>query len=193
MILHGVVPVLVGKRVSALLSRLPDTPTIGAEIGVFKGVMSREILSRRSNVRLLLVDAWEGGTDCYCDPVGAGDFHGTLNNETQDRFAETARKNTEFAKDRVEIIRKRSVDAAREVCDGSLDFVFIDADHSYEGCRNDIMAWAPKLKEGGLLSGHDYENENFPLWGVKRAVTEFAETTGRQVELGDEMTWFIRC
>jgi predicted O-methyltransferase YrrM len=73
-----------------------------------------------------------------------------------------------------------------------LDFVFIDADHSYEGCKADIEAWFPKVKPGGLLSGHDYDNPDFPEFGVKRAVDEFAARHGHSVELGDNLTWFIR-
>lgn len=53
--------------------------------------------------------------------------------------------------------------------DGSLDFVFIDADHSYESVYRDIVAWKPKVKIGGLLAGHDF-SEYHP--GVVKAVVE---------------------
>jgi predicted O-methyltransferase YrrM len=71
---------------------------------------------------------------------------------------------------RARLIRKRTVDAAPDFEDGSLDFVFIDADHLYESVRADIIAWWPKIKKGGLLTGHDYAAENFP--GVTAAVHE---------------------
>lgn len=58
--------------------------------------------------------------------------------------------------DRVTIHRMKTVDAAALVPDGSLDFVFIDADHTYEGCKADILAWAPKVRNGGAITGHDY-------------------------------------
>ena len=54
--------------------------------------------------------------------------------------------------------------------DEALDFVFIDAGHSYEDVLSDIRAWLPKVKAGGILAGHDYENERYP--GVKKAVDE---------------------
>ncbi len=41
--------------------------------------------------------------------------------------------------------------------DKSIDFVFIDGDHSYDAVIKDIKAWLPKIKTGGILSGHDYE------------------------------------
>lgn len=62
-----------------------------------------------------------------------------------------------------------SVEAAKKYNDNSLDFVFIDGDHSYQGCSQDISAWWPKVKPGGILAGHDYMR-NHP--GVIQAVDE---------------------
>lgn len=63
-----------------------------------------------------------------------------------------------------------SVEAADLIADESLDMVYIDADHSYEEVKKDILAWTPKVKMGGILSGHDYNpNGGF---GVHRAVNE---------------------
>ena len=62
-----------------------------------------------------------------------------------------------------------SAKAAEIFSDGDLDLVFIDANHSFEAVTADILAWWPKVKEGGWLTGHDYELES-----VGRAVREFA-------------------
>ncbi len=63
-----------------------------------------------------------------------------------------------------------SAGAATMYGDASLDWVYIDADHHYEAVRRDILAWLPKVKQGGIIAGHDYaEYEGF---GVVRAVTE---------------------
>ena len=53
-------------------------------------------------------------------------------------------------------IRKTSVEAAKDFEDGSLDAVYIDAEHDEESVREDIRTWRPKIKRGGILSGHDY-------------------------------------
>lgn len=53
-------------------------------------------------------------------------------------------------------IRKTSVEAAKDFEDGSLDAVYIDAEHDEESIREDIRVWRPKLKPGGILSGHDF-------------------------------------
>ncbi len=61
-----------------------------------------------------------------------------------------------------------SVSAAAIFGDGSVDFVFLDANHAYESVSNDLRAWWPKIRPGGTLAGHDY------AWtGVRRAVHEF--------------------
>jgi hypothetical protein len=64
--------------------------------------------------------------------------------------------NTERVKHIITPIRSMSVDAAKNYQDNSLDFVFIDGDHSYEACKEDILAWLPKMKTGSILAGHDY-------------------------------------
>ena len=53
-------------------------------------------------------------------------------------------------------IRKSSVEAAKDFPDGSLDAVYIDAAHDEDSVREDIRTWRSKIKQGGILSGHDY-------------------------------------
>jgi predicted O-methyltransferase YrrM len=89
---------------------------------------------------------------------------------------------------RAHIIKEDSVLAASRFKDYSIDLVFIDGDHSYEGCNRDICAWLPKVKVGGLIGGHDY---NHPLQGnVKKAVDEFFPQP--KIQLGENRTWFVR-
>jgi predicted O-methyltransferase YrrM len=85
-----------------------------------------------------------------------------------------------------------SLSAALLMPDASLDFVFIDADHSYHGCSIDIEAWRHKVKPGGILSGHDYDDPENPQFGVKRAVDEAVKKHGWELELGKNCTWFVR-
>ena len=72
-----------------------------------------------------------------------------------------------------------SVQAASRFEDEFFDFVYIDADHSYEAVRADLEVWWPKLKPGGLFAGHDYD---LKFSGVKTAVDEFAQRAGLEVQ-----------
>jgi len=87
-------------------------------------------------------------------------------------------------------IRLPSVKAAGCFEDAELDFVFIDAEHSYEAVRADISAWWPKLRPGGMLIGHDYNPERFP--GVCRAADEFAQQTQQSINRRAHTVWSIQ-
>lgn len=63
-----------------------------------------------------------------------------------------------------------SAEAANEYEDSSLDFVWIDGDHSYDAVIIDINAWLPKVKPGGWMGGHDYNHPQHE--GVKQACCE---------------------
>lgn len=172
-------------RAHSILSRLPDGPVRGAEIGVFGADLSSRLLNR-ADLFLYMVDPWEGEGASYA--TKEGDFHENLTQEQQDGYYEMSLGKTDFAADRRQVLRLRSVEAAKHVPDNSLDFVFIDGDHSYEGCKSDIEAWFPKVKPGGLLCGHDYKNVDCPFPGVDKAVEELPFP----FETGDNFTWFTR-
>lgn len=161
----------------------------GAEIGVFAGDMSAALLRANPALHLDMIDSWEGHGGGY--RVDSGDWHAKLSQHAQDEFQRKALERTGFASDRRMVVRARSTDAAACLT-VDYDFVFLDADHSYEGVRADIAAWAPKVKPGGWLGGHDYENPNFPKFGVTRAVNEYASATGLTVEVGESLCWFIQ-
>ena len=187
-------PSAADQRAKAILSRLPEERgCLGVEVGVFTGALSSRLLKGKQNLALILVDSWEGDGAAYAVPDD--DWHGQLSKQDQDRFFEETKRAVGFAGDRVSIMKMRSAQAARELKNtpGSpIDFVFLDADHSYAGCAMDISAWWPLVRTGGLLCGHDYDNPVGETWGVKRAVDQFAAVKGRAVELGENFTWFIR-
>ena len=159
-------------RSQELLSRLPVGPVVGAEIGILRGYMSKALLSRNDLV-LFMVDNWKEIPDL--------------------EHKDIALKQTDFAADRRHVLHLDSVAAASTIQDGTLDFVFIDADHSYRGVSSDIEAWLPKLRRNGLLCGHDYNNKNIEEGvDVKRAVDEFVSSHGGILDCGSDSTWFMR-
>lgn len=173
------------QRAKAILDKLNGaTPILGVEVGVYTGELSKRLLTR-DDLTLYMVDSWvEHDKD---SEYAKSDYHGKLPQVRQDELHDHTVNVTSFAKERAKIIRKDSLEAAKDFEDHSLDFVFIDADHTYEATKADIGAWMPKVKKGGLLCGHDYENER-PGWGVKQAVDEI----GLPVEKGLNFTWFVR-
>jgi hypothetical protein len=178
-------------RAAEILKRCPALPLLGVEVGVYKGDLSYELLKRRGDLTLWMVDSWaarEKQPDAY---RSTGDPHANLSQQAQDGYRAIAKAETNFAADRRRILAMDSLKAAAEAPDATFDFVFIDADHSYEGCKADIAAWAPKVKPFGLLAGHDYRNPHPPVAGVTRAVDEAARDMGRVLDLGGNYTWFI--
>lgn len=176
-------------RAAEVLSRLDIPHPHGAEIGVFAGQMSAALLER-PDLTLLMVDSWEGDGAAYRGD--SGDFHASLSQQNQDDYRKAAEERTAFASSRRRVMAMRSERAAAIVADRSLDFVFIDADHGYDGCLVDLRAWYPKVKPRGIFSGHDYENVDYPKFGVTRAVKEFAVEKGLSVDLGENFTWFVK-
>lgn len=178
-------------RAREVLKRLRVSKPVGAEIGVYCGQMSAHLLAHKY-LTLYMVDSWRDAAEQPAHYTRSGDFHAALPASTQERYMRRALEATLFAVTRRHVLRMDSLDAANQVEDGSLDFVFIDADHSYEGCRADIEAWLPKVKHGGLLGGHDYANKAYPGFGVSRAVDEAVKRHGWTLDLGANFTWFVR-
>ncbi len=182
-----------GPEIVERIAKLPrdkEDKLYGAEIGVDRGSLSSYLLREVPDLHLVMVDTWQVfPTDSSY--AQSGDTVVQRTQEQRDSDLARAVLVTENAPDRRRILRRTSAEAAELIPDGFLDFVFIDADHSYEGVSADIRLWAPKVKAGGLLCGHDYEHPSFPTWGVKQAVDEYAAKVGQPVQVGADWTWFI--
>lgn len=175
-------------KAEILLDRLPtNRPLEGAEVGVLKGVVSEKLLKARDRLILHLVDLW--AVSPRVEYAATGDALSNPDVPWEAYYAEVVARVKPFG-DRVIFHRKDSVEATADIPDGSLDFVFIDGDHSYNGCSRDIEAYLPKLKSGGLLSGHDYNPDRFP--GVCRAVRECEVKLSVTAELAGRACWFIK-
>ena len=140
----------------------------GVEIGVYRGEYAESLLETWNGRRLYLVDSWRHLPE-YVDVLNVSD------DEHENNLRITHQRVRRFG-DRVQIIRATSPSAAFGFADHGLDFVYIDANHRYEAVFADLNAWWPKLRVGGLFSGHDYLDGTWAAgeFGVKRAVDEFA-------------------
>lgn len=155
----------------ANIKALGDRPIAGVEIGVLRAETSKAILAACPNATLYLVDRW-------CPPTPddshytSGSVFATMPQEQFDAYKKTAHRNVAryILEGRAKIIEANSLDAAKKIKNGSVDFVFIDADHNYDGCKADIETWGKKVAPGGFISGHDYGSTKFP--GVTQAWNE---------------------
>ena len=149
----------------------------GAEIGVKCGQFSECILQHWKGRRLYAVDPWrEFSSEVYRD------IDNVSNAEQEKNFQITRRRLERFGT-RADMLRMTSEEAARQIPDRSLDFVYLDARHDYASVKEDIGLWYPKLKPGAVFAGHDYFNGVIKgtEFGVKRAVDEFAGPRGLRV------------
>lgn len=148
-----------------------NNPAHFVEVGVWKGrsacYMAVEIINSEKDIKFDCVDTWEYVSTS--DEIGEEQFKGLF---------DTFKRNIEPVKDRIGIIRTLSWDGASNYSDESLDFVFIDAGHDYDSVKKDLTAWYPKVKQGGVLAGHDYHYH----CGVFPAVNEFFKNLNKNIK-----------
>jgi FkbM family methyltransferase len=81
-----------------------------------------------------------------------------------------------------------SSDANKKIIEDDFDFIYIDGDHSYDYVKEDIEIWYPKVRAGGLICGHDYNNQ----WeGVVQAVDEFVERYSLKLKIYEDCSWSV--
>ena len=139
------------------------------EIGVDEGIFSEYLLEYWQGGQLISVDPWlEMLPDEYTDTCN------TSQASMEEKYESTRRRLGRFG-ERSDIWRETSVEAAGRVKPASLDFVYLDARHSYEGVAEDLEVWFPLVRPGGLMAGHDYNDGVFVegVHGVRSAVDEF--------------------
>jgi len=148
-----------------------------AEIGVLRGDYSALQLKEWPNIKKIhLIDMWAEVWDIPDKKEHSDNFKYVLK-----RFVGNVRVNV-FAGD--------SVESAKNYADESMDYVYIDANHLYEPVKNDIHAWLPKVKKGGIIGGHDYDYAIRP--SVKEAVHDIF---GDKVQHGENQNtlhdWWV--
>lgn len=150
---------------------IPDIfNAVCVELGVAEGYFSQDILSW-GVAKLYSVDLWESHPEIPGDVGNDQPWH-TLNYEA-------AKKRLQPYGERSIILRGYTTAMAGYIGE-ELDFVNVDACHSYACVRADIEAYWPKLKGGGIMAFHDHE---MPQYGVKQAVAEFAAANRLKVNL----------
>jgi hypothetical protein len=159
------------------------------EVGVWQGDYSREIIQKLEPKIFVGVDPYEFRED-YADTPDPNVF--SEQKKLDNLFLSTQEKLNSMGHT---LLRSTGIDAAGLFGDNSLDFVYIDGDHSYDFVSKDIKAWWPKIRSGGILSGHDYcwghRPRNIPF-GVMEAVDEHISNYNLEMDKTDEefATWW---
>ena len=161
------VPMVSRKHLPALMLYLGFTQ--GAEIGVWRGAYSAMFCEVSPTIHMLCVDPW-------ASYQGWLDTKNAMPREEAEVFIEEAHQ---MARERLAplnatIVRKFSTEAAQDVPDRSLDFVYIDGNHVFDAVMEDLTVWSTKVKSGGIVAGHDYRHfTNKPTIHVVEAVNTF--------------------
>jgi len=157
-----------------------DQKLVGAEVGVQRGDNALTLVEALQFRTLYLIDIW---TDyVYANKYGEGVSRKNFSNFlpiVKERFGD---------RHDIKILQTPSIEAAKVAFNNSFDFVYLDACHSYEAVRDDIKAWLPIVKVGGVLGGHDYSEEIYP--GLFKAVSEFIVESGYGLRQ-ESLDWWI--
>ena len=150
------------------------------EVGAWKGTsaayLATEIANSGKKIQFDVVDTWLGSPEHLSG--GAWADQDAIDGRLFEVFTENMKPVVGFLKPQ----RITSSEASLLSVDNSLDFVMLDASHEYEDVKADILAWMPKIKSGGILSGDDYHH----TWpGVMQAVQELVP----DAQIVDSVTW----
>jgi hypothetical protein len=131
----------------------------GVEIGVDHGFNAKTILENLSIKKLYLIDI---------------------------KFKKTTINRLSKYKDKIEFIEKYSDKAAKEIPD-NMDFIYVDGGHDYQCVKKDIELYYPKVKNGGIFGGHDFDANHIDIC---KAVFEFVQKNNLNL-YGRNSDWWI--
>ena len=151
---------------------------LAVEVGTDHGIFAAQFLERWKGVFLYCVDDYSPYPNFGID-------------RTPDLMFAVAHLSRFIG--RVRILKMESCEAANYLrTENPIGFVYIDASHEQDDVASDIAAWWPMVKSGGILAGHDFDEEHS---GVMAAVKSFAEINGLAVQLTSDAdsppSWFI--
>ena len=148
---------------------------IGCEIGVNLGHGARAILEYLNIKKLYLIDPYKPYTE------GRYQYDYTKNYNA-------AKTTLHKHKEKIQFIKEESSKAYNKITDNTLDFIYIDGNHSYKYVRDDIRLYFDKVKTGGIFGGDNYHATYHD--GVVKAVNEFIRMTGYEL-YGKSLNWWV--
>lgn len=164
---------------------LLEKDLIGAEIGVFQGYNLCSLLKEAPNIKkMFAIDPYIAYD---ASDIGDSNYNQDLLNYSKEKSFNLIKQNNFL--NRVEFIYLTSNEALKQIKDESLDFIFIDGNHSYENAYEDFCNYFIKVKPGGVFSGHD---KHLPT--VYTALKNFSDKNNinfpnEYLDLGNESAW----
>jgi len=140
--------------------------TEGVEVGTQRGIFAKVLCENNPQLHLSCVDPWSSPNE-------------KVQKAHNEKYAIALQNLNDH---NVSIIRKASMDAVGDFKDKSLDFVYIDGDHSFESCILDILHWTKKVKSGGIVAAHDYH----PFVGIDVILAVNAYTRANHID-----PWYV--
>jgi hypothetical protein len=153
-----------------LLKYLPKN-IISAELGVFMGLFSKQIIKTLNPIKHYMVDIWDG-------EMTSGDKDG--NNIIQIKDMNDIYlnlKNEYIDNNQIEIIKDKSQNFLKNISDDYFDFIYVDGDHTYSAVYQDMILSLSKIKNNGFLCGHDYIDN----YEVQHAVNDFCKNFNQKI------------
>ncbi len=162
----------------SMLQKLPKGG-VCIEVGVWRGEFTQMLLNQLQPKKLTLIDPWknfDAREDAFDGKTKDDEFE-RIFNEVNSKYA------AQIAVGQVEVKRALSADALAEMDNESLDFAYLDGDHSYEGVKADLAGVFPLMKSGGVIMMDDYHRRGW--WGdaVIRAAQEFLGSHSQEVQI----------
>ncbi len=153
---------------------MPAQGGIGIEIGVHLGLNARELFNRLRPKKLHLIDPWQE----LSGAEHAGTWYERVTQEEMDGYYKAVQRSfqPQVSRGLVEIHRKMSWDALPAFEDNSVDWIYVDGDHSYKAVKRDLEMSYAKVKPGGMIAGDDYKLGAWWGDGIVRAVHELLIT-----------------
>lgn len=155
----------------------------GVEIGVSWGENIVDYCE--AGLEIYGVDPWDAHTDEdeFRKLVSIDGKYGS----TVDGVYSLARKRTEKYPN-CKLMKMTSLEALNHFPDRSLDFIYIDGNHSFGYVAMDLMKWNRKVRKGGAIAGHDYYSHN-PITSRRfRAVGNIVDAFAKNY---DFLTWYV--
>jgi hypothetical protein len=160
------------------ISQLSGRELVGVEIGVCLGVTTETLLKQIPNIKKIYA------VDNY--PTFVDWNGGDMNAERQELMKQYAKTLLTPFGDRVEFCYESSIEFGKTLKEESLDFVFIDGDHSEEASYNDFWIYYPLVKKYGIFAGHDIVLES-----VKKSLENYLGENFSKVITVSNNAWYI--